>query len=702
MNSFFGGSSSYGSLNGLSSSEINQLKNIGGTIISPASWTYLGILNQGVNTTSNVQFNAASIVDTLKLLSGANYIALKAPALTGNRTISFPNANVDLAYIPNQALNTSSSAQFWSLNISTAGGLTVNSKTPSDTQWGYLTGLNQALATTSTPQFAKLGVNQAAGTETLEVNGNVKCSSILAASTDTYLFMPEGGSNITLFRYLYTGSTGGGDLTAYLQTGNGMDRFYITGIVGSVLTSFQVKATNIDLNNGSTTTKIGINKTAGTEALEVNGNVKYSDLITNSNVFVLFMPEGGSNIPLLRYTYTGSTVGNDLVAYLQTGLNMNKLYITGNAASILDTFLVQATNIALNNGSTTTKVGINQAAGTEALEVNGNVKGNTFYCSKWTAIGYDAGANITGTTSSNKNLTLVGDYAGKGTAGSNYNHYCTYIGDSAGLLCNGGITNTAVGYRALRSVSSGSANNAIGSDSLYSCTTGSGNIGIGFESGYNIGTGGYNICIGQQAAKGHSSAAERNVVIGSYSGAMIGATTNSVLIGYGADGLADATNTIGIGYQVNSVPSNSIWIGNASHTAVKLAQLNLPYKDEATSFTAQVGDGTNSLTLSTNSGIYQKWGRLTYVNYSATWTANSCTGSMYIYISVLPSNWTRATIVQLWITTNTPIYGYFGQCAPSVDRTIYFYRPTAGSATNILGTDLPASGELQITGLIYV
>ena len=82
---------------------------------------------------------ASSDTKPLKLQSGIYTVSFDVTSLTDNRIITVPNANVDLGSLPNQSLDT-----------------------------------------TSSPQFAYLGINQAAGTERLEVTGNIKASGTIS------------------------------------------------------------------------------------------------------------------------------------------------------------------------------------------------------------------------------------------------------------------------------------------------------------------------------------------------------------------------------------------------------------------------------------------------------------------------------------------------------------------------------------------
>ena len=75
-------------LSGLTTSKVNQLKNIGLTTISTTQWGYLGNLNQDLTTASNVTFN--NIIGTLQTASQPNITSvgsLTSLDVTNNITV---------------------------------------------------------------------------------------------------------------------------------------------------------------------------------------------------------------------------------------------------------------------------------------------------------------------------------------------------------------------------------------------------------------------------------------------------------------------------------------------------------------------------------------------------------------------------------------------------------------------------------------
>ncbi len=189
-------------LSALTSAEVDQLENINTTTISTTQWGYLGALNQGLTTTSNVSFNKINLETTgdvftftgatngfinnlateIRIKSKentghtlyiepdtANNLSLKAGStggsvlvgadinLTGNitvsgtvdgRDVSADGSNLDNLY-STIGLSALTSAEVDQLeNIGTA--------TISSTQWGYLGDFDQSLMTTDNVRFNKV------------------------------------------------------------------------------------------------------------------------------------------------------------------------------------------------------------------------------------------------------------------------------------------------------------------------------------------------------------------------------------------------------------------------------------------------------------------------------------------------------------------------------------------------------------------
>jgi hypothetical protein len=113
----------------------------------------------------------------------------------------------------------------------------------------------------------------------------------------------------------------------------------------------------------------------------------------------------------------------------------------------------------------------------------------------------------------------------------------TFVGIESGTTNATGLYNDALGYRALRQITSGNQNTAIGRNSLQSLTTQSGNVGVGYHSGISI-TGTLNTFVGNDA-------------------------------GNNASQLLTATNSTAIGNSAFTDKSNQMVFGNASVSEFK-------------------------------------------------------------------------------------------------------------------------------------
>ena len=134
-------------LSGLTTAEVNQLKNIGLTTISTTQWGYLVNSNQDLTTASNVTFN--NVTGTLQTASQPNLTivgSLTSFDVTNNITVG---GTVDGRYVSADGLTLD--------NLNTTIGLSglttaevnqlknIGLTTISSTQWGYLGNLNQDL-----------------------------------------------------------------------------------------------------------------------------------------------------------------------------------------------------------------------------------------------------------------------------------------------------------------------------------------------------------------------------------------------------------------------------------------------------------------------------------------------------------------------------------------------------------------------------
>jgi len=137
--------------------------------------------------------------------------------------------------------------------------------------------------------------------------------------------------------------------------------------------------------------------------------------------------------------------------------------------------------------------------------------------------------------------------------------------------------NTAVGTRALRSINSplivddatkDYGNTAVGYEALREITTGTLNVGIGMYSLKENSTGNSNVAVGNEALSNNTTG-DGNFAIGYQ--ALLNNTTgnNNIAIGYGADvSGSDFNNATAIGYGAIATASNQVMIGNGDVTRI--------------------------------------------------------------------------------------------------------------------------------------
>ena len=179
-----------------------------------------------------------------------------------------------------------------------------------------------------------------------------------------------------------------------------------------------------------------------------------------------------------------------------------------------------------------------------------------------TAIGYAAGAEFT----DGHNNVAIGAVA---LGGSTSVGFATAVGQQA--MGSGDVTaaadgTVAIGYQALRSLTSGAGNLAVGSEALELITTGTRNIAIGEHAGTALSTTGAtdNVIMGFQALYRATTGAGYNVAIGSE--AMGGNWTTAnvdacVAIGYEAlHGVltTDASGTVAVGQRAAKAITSGI------------------------------------------------------------------------------------------------------------------------------------------------
>ena len=206
-------------------------------------------------------------------------------------------------------------------------------------------------------------------------------------------------------------------------------------------------------------------------------------------------------------------------------------------------------NVALGSGSlqNNTTGYLNTAGGNSSLHFNQTGHENTAFGEQ----------SLSGNIDGNYN-TAVG-------ARSLWSVNHTPAGDTA---YGHGNSNTAVGYEALREITTGFNNVGMGRHALRVNNTGNDNVGLGTYSLTTNTAGGNNIAIGSWSL-GNNTTGGNNTATG-YQALLSNITgNNNTAVGYNANVSAgNLINATAIGYQALATASNQVRIGNSSVTSI--------------------------------------------------------------------------------------------------------------------------------------
>jgi hypothetical protein len=344
-----------------------------------------------------------------------------------------------------------------------------------------------------------------------------------------------------------------------------------------------------------TTGNVGVGTATPSEALDVVGDVKFDGKILaakSSNDSVVIgdstTGSGGANVSsgksvviglsaMNNYQYSNGISRNIAIGdqALRNGSGGNNVAI-GNSPGLGNSSRSAAVMIGSSAGSSTGGSGF-VAIGQNALRDSNTNNQHTI------GIGTSAGAYLKGDYN-----TLIGGYAGTGDSGGTSTAGNTVaVGYEALKALTTGGSNTALGDRTSRSITSGSGNTSVGILGLSNVTTtsnntsvgaqalqlttGSNNTAVGFQSGNSITTGSDNALFGY--ASGIFNTGSQNVALGSramYGSPGSSTSSNTVAVGYQAGtALTTGGNNILIGYQSGSTlttESNKLYIENSNST----------------------------------------------------------------------------------------------------------------------------------------
>ena len=209
--------------------------------------------------------------------------------------------------------------------------------------------------------------------------------------------------------------------------------------------------------------------------------------------------------------------------------------------------------------------------------------------------------------------TAFGNYALEGVLTANEN---VAFGNCALQFLQSGSNNVAVGHHALSANFSGSGNIAVGEGALMSVTKNS-NVGMGYYAMDANVDGAYNAVIGSYTL-GNILSGDSNVAVGYSAGyyqandvTPLTKANNNIYLGAWTLGKDDTdTNSIVVGYHAVGMGTNTIVLGNASHTHTYLfGNVYLPGAKTIYGGTAANDDltleGTSNATKTTSYVILQ-------------------------------------------------------------------------------------------------
>jgi trimeric autotransporter adhesin len=266
---------------------------------------------------------------------------------------------------------------------------------------------------------------------------------------------------------------------------------------------YQLGGTNKNYFAGN----IGVKTTTPTEALEVVGKIKTTNLqVTTTNP-----------VTVGQVLTATDTLGNMVWATpTAPTVSSNAWGLLGNSGNTIANFLGNTDDVPLEFKVSNLRAGY----------ISNSTKNNTF-------LGYSTAISL---TTGNDNTGIGTRTLQNNTTGSNNVAF-----GSNGLISNTtGVRNTAIGSQSMISNTVGSNNVALGAESLYSNTIGGSNIAIGDLSLHNSTDANANVGIGYQTLYNNTSGFF-NVAIGNTS--LLNNTTgqNNIVLGPGEM----SNNTIG-------------------------------------------------------------------------------------------------------------------------------------------------------------
>ncbi|HET6244412.1 MAG: hypothetical protein H0V01_15325 [Bacteroidetes bacterium] len=644
----------------------------------------------GSNAVAIGAFSMANANNTLTAFTNYN-VAVGYEALKGSNTPSSNTGNTNTAIGYQSLLSNSSgfgntATGTWSLQYNTIG--TDNTAT------GY-----NALNLNTSGTYNTATGSGSIGSNTTGYNNAAHGAQALYSNTTGYENTANGlgalfGNTIGFYNTAMGYSAGQNNTSGTKNTfiGTYAD---LSGTQRTNATAIGYNA-KVDADNsivlggtGADAVNVGINTTAPTAKLDVNGKTK-----TNS----LQVTTGAA----LGYVLTSDASGN--ATWQSAGGGGSGWNLTGNAGTVDGTNFIGTTdNVPLNFKMN------NQKAG--RIDVNGNtffglLSGNSNTGINNTAYGLNAlRDNIAGSsnTAFGVNALRLNNAYDNVAVGSSALNSSTYASQNIAIgrdalftqsFANGNVTwatdNVAIGYKALyfnqpTSNSNGNKNLSLGSFSLYNNTTGSSNEAIGYEALFKNTIGIRNISIGAQSLYNNIDG-EQNIAIGYQS--LYSNTSGVSNIAVGIQSLnANTSGYYNSALGISALMLNTTGFRNTSVGQGSLSNNSTGSQNTAIGFNALVNNTTGSRNIAIGDFADVSTGGLT--NAIAIGWGSSVGSSNSMVLGATGSN-----AVNVGIGINAPkstldINGAFGTTvkkvttATTLDNTaaIYYLSGTASTFT---------------------
>ncbi len=472
----------------------------------------------------------------------------------------------------------------FSLTFDSGGGGTSTVITQGARVLIYSDGTNVALGVTTTPSTAAGSSGQIqfnsggalAGSTNLTYDGSanvvlgatslarldVRDTLRLYGSTSGYvgLTVPAAAGSRT-----YTLPSADGTSGQVLTT-NGSGTLSWTTASGGVagVTSFSAGTTGLTPAAAST----GAVTLAGTLAVANGGTgqTTYTDgqlLIGNStgNTLTKATLTAGTGVTItngagsITISSTGGLIGTTSSALTAYGISAG----AGVTSGTLNTLIGQNAGLPVTTGVSNTMVGYEAGGGSTNVSFAtyvGYLAGRNLQASNCTALGNSALQGVGGSASGTDN-TAVGFWALRNITSASDN---VAVGNVAGTNLSSGGQNTFVGSRAANSMTTGANSVAVGFESASSTTTGNFTTAVGYQASYSNVTGSSNTAIGYLASRNQTGSFNTSVGRGALQGAASATNSECVAVGvYALNVAASGVQNTAVGYGAGFDLVSSNW-----------------------------------------------------------------------------------------------------------------------------------------------